>query len=691
MADRDVTLKDIFSSPPAPYTQPRGRNAGIDRDLTLVDMGMKNPERKGTINPAAASMLQGATLGFGDELIAKLKAASTGRPYEELIASERAQLEEFNTEHPTSHYATELMGGLTTGGPLTSGIRHGARALVPKATKYLSETGFKPALARWGTSGGYGGALGGGYGAGTATEGKRLEGAKEGAVTGAAVTGALTPVLSGTAALIKTTGKVLAPAGQALMSALGLTNAPKFSQKVFLNALEKDSDTPETVLRRLKELSQNKDAMLMDVLGPNATGVIKAAANTTGPGKELARNILEARAADQPARLAEDVRELISSKTSYVNELDDLIKTRTEKSKPLYDQAFNIGTLKDPSVSDYFANSPVRQHWYGMTKSTATSNKKEPFQMSMDVAPDGSLVWKEYPSVRDLDRIKRHIDKKIDSLWDPKERRFSGTVSEAGGEFNAQELLEHKNELTKLIENLTGGANSPYTAARKVFGDASDVKSALSKGYNSVKAHPDQVAKEHSLLTSEAEQEAYLSGVASALHDLTGKDFSNHALLKKIYGSDVRRKLDSILPAEVSGELEKRMLTEAIMAKQGKNVLPSVTSEDFAGGGVGDVNLLSGAAKALLGQYGGAISNAQRLVGVEAGKYSPAFAEHLMEIALKNPVAAEEFLLSIGYKPPSALKKVVTGVVNDQVASGKELISPLISALVAQTPEKVEE
>jgi hypothetical protein len=120
----------------------------------------------------ARSMLgQGALMGWGDEVTAKLRSIANGESYERALADERSKVKSFRKENPKAALAAELGGGF-----LTPGLGLAAGAIKPAASF----------LGRAVQGAGIGAAVGSVAGAGAA-EGDRLEGAKSGAAFGAMI------------------------------------------------------------------------------------------------------------------------------------------------------------------------------------------------------------------------------------------------------------------------------------------------------------------------------------------------------------------------------------------------------------------------------------------------------------------------------------------------------------------------
>lgn len=173
--------------------------AGDTAAATKLAKAIKAEQAKGgqsKITGAVDAFTQGASFGFGDELTA-LEAGvlgktpdgkwfdyskSFGERYDDALAAERGQQNEFREENPALSIASEIAGGVATAGGLA---KQGA-TLVGKAAGRDIGTRAAAGMAE-------GAAYGTAFGTGNADEGSRLEGAVDGAKLGA-VFGGLIPI-----------------------------------------------------------------------------------------------------------------------------------------------------------------------------------------------------------------------------------------------------------------------------------------------------------------------------------------------------------------------------------------------------------------------------------------------------------------------------------------------------------------
>lgn len=168
--------------------------------------------------------LQGATLGFGDEVSSALgagvKSLATGKPfgpeYNRQLAFQQGKINEAQQENPVLSPVAEIGGTIGAALPI-AGTKAGAalggwasRGLAPQATSLAGRAYNLFSKSLVGSATGAAGTAA--YGAGTAEQGHRTEGARQGAILGASI-GAVAPVaiagIAGTAGAVKQTYKGL--------------------------------------------------------------------------------------------------------------------------------------------------------------------------------------------------------------------------------------------------------------------------------------------------------------------------------------------------------------------------------------------------------------------------------------------------------------------------------------------------
>jgi len=119
---------------------------------------------------------QGASLGFGDEIVAGIRSLG-GTPYSQALSEERAALDRFREQNPGTALTAELAGGFALPGA-------GAARLVNRGAGFLAKTARSA-----GVGAGYGAA--GGFASGEGGAANRLERAQEGVKVGSAIGAAI--------------------------------------------------------------------------------------------------------------------------------------------------------------------------------------------------------------------------------------------------------------------------------------------------------------------------------------------------------------------------------------------------------------------------------------------------------------------------------------------------------------------
>jgi hypothetical protein len=697
------TLKDIFSTPQPSGTPYVKKTSGevFPTHKHLQEVRGKTGEEKlsdGYVGPMASSVLHGASFGLSPYVLAKARSLTSDMSYEEAFKKEREQQAEFNQQNPAGHMVTEIGGGLLTGSELLNAGKWAFGKLAPKTVEALSGSGLLPLVGRYMAQVGTGAGMGATMAAADEDDpNKRASAAKQGALYGGAGTALLSPAIGAIFGTANYARKTLTPAIQSVFASAGLDNASNFAKRSLLNSIAKDGDTPETILLRLHELSVNgrKDVRIMDVLGPNATGLLKAAGNTSGPGKERMSSFLQDRLDEQSGRVSGDISELISNRTSHFNEVKKIGEELKAKAQPMWDKANAYGDITDPKLLDLFkkfdnnTNPDGRGGILGplleSARKTAEASSK-PFTAKLVSGANNSLHWEHVPSVQDVGYMRAHLNNLLTPIMKGGTR--AGESARIGGaEVYPGALIDARNTLDKILD---GATNGEHKLARDLYSGSKAMEDQLNNGYKALKTHPDQVADEFSSLTSQSEREAYAAGLASALSDKTSAGLSDKALLKQVYGSpNARRKIETVIDDPVRAkELQKRMAAESQIAQQSHTILPAVKMEDLAGAGVGDINALSLLFKAGIGSYGGAANNAQRLIGSEIIRYLPGHAEAVANLGMHKPGEAAKFFAQ---NKPGAVKRALTGgltAVGNRYNNARTLLAPELATVLTEKRDK---
>lgn len=272
----------------------------------------------------------GISLGWADEAAAGMDALtqpvlgrgsdapSMSERYSQNLGKEQQRDKGFEAEYPKAALASEIGGNVA--GALTLPTKMFSAATVP--AQMLKGVGS-------------GAAIGGVAGAGAADPGKRIEGAISGAEVGGAVGGLAPAAVWG--------GQKVA---SRVLDFVGLRNADKGAVQQLLRAFERDGVDPNEALKRYQAWQQagSKPEVLADLGGENVRNLAAVAANTPSNARQAAMDLVEQRKLGAPERVGADVQRSVSPTADYTGTADDLLRTRSQSARPLYEEAFQGGS-----------------------------------------------------------------------------------------------------------------------------------------------------------------------------------------------------------------------------------------------------------------------------------------------------------------------------------------------------------
>ena len=531
-------------------------------------------------------VIQGATLGFGEEAMAGARSMFPGQPsYKESVEAERQQLREFESKSPLGAMAGQFAGAvipavatmgmsevpaaMEVGGNLAlSALKKYAPGFLEKMPEFLKsgisgvETGIKAGI---------------GGSEGKDTTGEAIAGGFIGGATGAA----------GRIAI-----DAAAPAFRNLFGSPSAAAAKKISE-----ALEADKTTPEDLIKKLHESSKSGAPLtLSDVGGENLRAVMRVATNVPGEARDISTRFLNDRQAEQFARINKDVEEtMLGTKAADVSALKrSLDKVRKDASAPLYEQANKVKIQNTEELADLLNRMPSNVLDYGrrIYKTEGVPIPKLPGKIEDVVAStildkDGNIIKtkiKTEPNdFRIYDLIKRGLDNAIEDQQD----KVTKTFTDYG-----RSLIDLKQNYLQYLDK----ANPPYGAARELWAGPTRAQRLLDKGRQLFNSDPSALSYEMSKLTP-GEKQYFRLGAAQAVKEaISGsKDMADKA--GKIFSSERNREL--LKPAfptrESFDEFSRRMETENKMTRSRNFLLPTAGSKT-AGLGV-DVAEIGGEAE----------------------------------------------------------------------------------------------
>lgn len=493
--------------------------------------------------------LQGATLGFGDEIAGaiggvgakifdEIRSAVTGQPellgdVESLVAAARKGIEQYRADldaqieqRPIESTTLQIGGGIAGG--LAGAATRGGKAII-------SSIGKSRLPGKVIKSGGVGATTGAISGAGGAEGGleERIEGAKEGVGVGGAVGGAI-PVVGEVAkqavAALRRTGEL----------AKGRT--ADFVVTDILNNQNLD-EIRKTVA------DGNAISSLVDVAGDEARGLLRSVAKKTGGTKNLVTDFLENRSEEAGVRINNLLSKKVSNVDNYFQNLDDLSKARQVASDPLYKKARDKGTnLKVTKRMNTLLND--------QRVVNALEKGKEKFGVPLEAKRN---------SVAAIDGAKKFLDDQIGELIK------IGRSNEPGA------LKSLKNQLVAEVD-----AQVPeYKKARKVFSSYKTMEDSQEKGLTFLRMDPEEIARDIKGMTP-SEHDAFLIGVRRALKNTVDRVADQGDPAKRIFGNQlIRDKIQAAFPDQKGFKEFTKRMREEIQAATTKHKVIGGSRTDF--------------------------------------------------------------------------------------------------------------
>lgn len=493
---------------------------------------------------------QGLGLGFGDEAIAAVRAKMEGRPYEEVLADERAKYKKFSEEYPGTALGTEFVAGAIPA--VASMFVPGGQAATPAAAGRLSVAASRLAQAlpqfmkgQTAKLAGIGGASGAVAGAGT-SEGD-LGDRAAGAVGGGAMGAVMAPVLSkGLSA-----GQSLYRAGRSAIQPSQSAVDRRATEKV-LQAMERDNMDPAAVRARMAEDERlGVQSSLADV-SPAMKDLAEGVTTLHGPGAGKLGRMYEERLASGRENVGQRAFKTLAKGQDYSATESSLMSTLRSNADEAYEKAYSLGEVNDPRIMAVLENDTFKEAYKKARKIAETEAQaaklrgEDPSKYQLrgiyEMDEQGNPIKiGEVPDVRTLDYIKRGMDAIIDKGFDGQ------GLSKA----EASALRDLKKVFVKAIDE-----NAPeYAAARAKYAGDAEVLDALRLGKDEFlkpKMLPED-AKKLVAEMSEGEREALRTGVAqSILTKITEAPQQINAAQRIIGAPATRKRLEALFedPAE---------------------------------------------------------------------------------------------------------------------------------------------
>jgi len=518
------------------------------------------PRPNAMLPGAAGQALQGLSMGFADEAIARMRSMGGDQSYEDLVKAEREGLRKYAEENPRTAVASELGGALVpalfTGG--AGAIPSVSKAVGPKLASMLF--GKAPSIPRMM---GYGAGSGAVTAVGTSEKppgelgGEAVKGATVGAVT------------TGTLGLL---GKYIAmPAFSKIKQSLGFGDANKAADLAIVKALEKDGMTPDQALAKMQAMSRG-EITLAD-LGENTAALLRNATAAPSPARRIGKSELVNREMERIPRVSEDLRTLMSGSKDFYTDVVDLIKKRKDEADPLYKAAY----AGAPTFSPATAPDIARLRNLPTFKEAMKIGAKRMADNEIDITDPRNTL-------RGLHETKIALDDMIENAM----REGSGG--------QAATLLNMKRRLLADMEK----ASPEYKIARQTFAGDSELLTAMKEGQQ-IYTMPELDMRKliDRFKDSPSEYDAFRSGISQAMLEKLRVAGPTADPVKSILSRDAEQKLRRAFRDDAAfDEFKDRLMQEQRMLqteKAGFRRTPLDTDLDQGAAGVGAAaNLMAG-------------------------------------------------------------------------------------------------
>lgn len=487
-------------------------------------------------SPLFEQILQGATLGFSDEMQAGAQSAfdkgagllgfKENKPISEFYDTNLSALQKRNKnyeeDNPISSFGLNFGGSLLTGGWIANKISK------------LQKLKDLPSFARYGFAAV---PVGAASGAGYSDPGlaNRTMGAASGGAIGLG-TGMAIPAAAGVAKGMT----------HGIKNSLSSKAGKTFAQRKYLEALERDGINFSKLPSRLKTLGP--EATLTDAGGDSVERLARGATAFPGKASSKASTSFWQRQLNRNKRVTDVIKKTLGNGDDFYNSLEAIQKERSELAKPLYKKAYDSRiTVDDELVA--ILKAPSAQKAFERAKRIAGDEGVDLPQV-FEIVDGKAIGIKTSPDVRTLDYIKRGLDDVISDHIDD----FGKIKGEVG--YSVQRL---KNRLLEKVDDMAPA----YKEARQVSAGQFANENALKLGRSILNKDSEMTAK-YLARMSDSEKEFFRIGAARALRDEILRAPDGADAYKRLFGNDlIREKLRAVFPDGKSyNQFKKQMLIE---------------------------------------------------------------------------------------------------------------------------------
>lgn len=598
-----------------------------DRDQTTVEQ----------IDNVIRSVAQGMSFGFSDEFAAYMGSV-TGFPeapsgqgdYTSRLAAERAR----EAEIP---FSTRIPGEIA-GGTVTTLLA--APAMAPTRIPQMLMR-----LPGWARAGALGAGFGSAYGFGNGEGG--LKSRAEDAMVSGFFGAMLGPPLYLAGRGLEQTGRAI---GRAISQRF---NPRQAAERTLSRALAADQRTIGGAEARLRTLGP--EATLADVAGPNVRGLVRAASAKPGAARISVETTLAGRARREASRIAAAVRRGLDPQDYFAAE-EAYLGNMRNVAGPLYKQAYQAyPRLVSPRLKGILSSTTGRK----ALREVAAMLKDEVAAGSSDDVTRETLeeITKALSSPDEFQGMSLRA-------WDQLKRGFDALLDRPA---YRNELTRRLNMRGKAVDQLrrgllgeldkaTGGIDSIYSQARRVYAGEAESLGALASGRDLFKTDPEVIAKTLDGL-SDAGRESYRAGAARAIKDIVDRTRDVSSIAIKIFGNTRQRaQLRAMFPTTRSYREFARSLAAEIVFNDTRNAVlsgsrtaPMFAELEAARRGAGAFGAIVASEPNLGGILGGhALVRSQfgrRIMEGIVGPENPRYYQELSRMLLSNNPADNHAVL----------------------------------------------
>lgn len=441
----------------------------------------------GGVMNAVRQGLQGATFGFGDEVVAAGAAALGPNSYDTELDRERARVEAGAAERPVQSLAANVGGGVMSAlATAPAAASAGASAMATRAGQAAEPiiqaiTSRLPAIVPKIAGGAALGAADGalvGFGTGEGGFGERADNAGDSALLGALFGGAI-PVAQ--AALRPVMGGIKNLAAAPFSSQANPANAGRAVEK----AMSRAGTTQDEVAAALQQAASEGQPMftVADAIGDPARGILNGVMRQPGAAKNEATDFLVQRQSGQGDRLTSFLSEALGAQDTAAARVSSIEAARNAAA----DEAFGRvrGSATPVDVRDVLATidarvtpmqgvgidpGPIDKSLMGIRSRLASRTPAtDAIQGVTGAVPQGVDATKTAVELSDFDRVfalRREVADEMDAAY------------RAGRGQLGSELRGVREALDAALEN----ASPDYRDAMSAYRSASDNTRAVEAG-----------------------------------------------------------------------------------------------------------------------------------------------------------------------------------------------------------------